>query len=312
MPELPEVETVVRGLRSSLPGRTITAVRLGKSDFIDDPAALGEQLPGKRVMAVERIGKFICIELAPVTGNQRSSSPDQSDERLLFIVHLGMTGRFGVRPPEEPAPPHTHGFFDLDNGNELRYTDIRRFGRMLLLPKAGLPEFQARFGDDALFVSRETFARKLAGRRARIKAFLLDQTALRGMGNIYADESLWRAGIHPEKLASNLKSDEAARLHQAIRQVLKAAIKLGGSSISDFLDAEGKAGSYQHRHRVYGREGEKCFRCGAAIKRIIVAGRSSHFCPKCQKAPRVRTKPTKRTTPSRVRTAKRRKKRTSR
>src|SRR3954463_13083168 len=145
MPELPEVETVVRGLRASLPGRTITSVRLGKSDFIDDPAALGEQLPGKRVLAVERIGKFICIELASDTDNKtpRSSPPEQIDERLLFIVHLGMTGRFGVRPPEEPAPPHTHGFFDLDNGHELRYTDIRRFGRMLLLPKAGLSEFQA-------------------------------------------------------------------------------------------------------------------------------------------------------------------------
>src|SRR5262249_40076724 len=146
------------------------------------------------------------------------------------------------------------------------------------------------FGDDALFVSRETFARKLAGRRARIKALLLDQASLRGMGNIYADESLWRARIHPARLAANLNADEGARLHQAMRDVLNAAIKLGGSSISDFLDAEGKPGLYQQRHRVYGREGKKCPRCGAPIKRIIVAGRSSHFCPKCQRPPRIRMK----------------------
>jgi formamidopyrimidine-DNA glycosylase len=292
MPELPEVETVVRGLRAALPGRTIMGVRLGKTDFIDDPAALGEQLPGKRIVAVERIGKFIRIELVPKNGNKAVTDAGcpEGDDRLHFIVHLGMTGRFGVRAPSEPVAPHTHSFFDLDDGNELRYTDIRRFGRMLLVGAAGFPEFQSRFGDDALFVSRETFFNKLAGRRVRIKAFLLDQTSLRGMGNIYADESLWRARIHPARIASNLSATEISRLHQAMRQVLKAAIKLGGSSISDFLDAEGKPGSYQQRHRVYGRESEKCFGCGATIQRIIVAGRSSHFCPRCQPAPRIRKK----------------------
>jgi formamidopyrimidine-DNA glycosylase len=284
MPELPEVETVVRGLRASLPGRRILSVRLGKTDFIDDPAALGEHLPGRRVLAVERIGKFISVELSPQNGSTHpSQSPDEKPSSdLHLMVHLGMTGRLAVRSPDEPIVPHTHGFFELDDGNELRYTDIRRFGRILLVPAAGLPEFQSRLGEDALFVSAREFSRRLAGRRARIKALLLDQKSLRGMGNIYADESLWRAGIHPKRLAANLKAEEVARLHQAIRQVLRAAIRLGGSSISDFLDAEGKPGSYQMRHRVYGREGEKCFRCGAIIKRIIVAGRSSHFCPQCQ------------------------------
>jgi formamidopyrimidine-DNA glycosylase len=279
MPELPEVETVVRGLRASLPGRSILSVRLGKTDFIDDPAALGEHLPGRKIIAVERIGKFICVKLA------RESAAD-----LHLLVHLGMTGRLAVRSPSDPVVPHTHSFFELDDGNELRYTDIRRFGRILLVPDAGLPAFQGRLGQDALFVSASEFGGQVKRRRTRIKAFLLDQKALRGMGNIYADESLWRARIHPARLAANLDAQEIARLHQAMRQILRAAIKLGGSSISDFLDAEGKRGSYQTRHRVYGREGEKCFRCGAAIVRIIVAGRSSHFCPRCQPAPRTRRK----------------------
>jgi formamidopyrimidine-DNA glycosylase len=279
MPELPEVETVVRGLRASLPGRSILSVRLGKTDFIDDPAALGEHLPGRKIIAVERIGKFVCIKLAR-----------ESAAELHLLVHLGMTGRLAVRSPSDPVVPHTHGFFELDDGNELRYTDIRRFGRILLVPDAGLPAFQGRLGQDALFVSASEFGGQVKRRRTRIKAFLLDQKALRGMGNIYADESLWRARIHPARLAANLDAQEIARLHQAMRQILRAAIKLGGSSISDFLDAEGKRGSYQTRHRVYGREGEKCFRCGAAIVRIIVAGRSSHFCPRCQPAPRTRRK----------------------
>jgi len=293
MPELPEVETVVRGLRSALPGRRILSVRLGKTDFIDDPAALGKHLPGRRIVAVERIGKFIRVELAPENGaahpapSSAHEPTEAGDGRLHLLVHLGMTGRLAVRSPQEPVVPHTHGFFDLDDGNELRYTDIRRFGRILLVPAAGLPEFQSRLGEDALFVSAREFSRQLARRRARIKALLLDQKSLRGMGNIYADESLWRARIHPARLAANLSAEEVARLHQAMRQVLRAAIRLGGSSISDFLDAEGKPGSYQMRHRVYGREGEKCFRCGAVIKRIIVAGRSSHFCPRCQPTPRL-------------------------
>jgi len=285
MPELPEVETVVRGLRASLPGRRFVSVRLGKSDFIDDPAALGEHLPGRQVLAVERIGKFICVQLTRHGGQALQRSQDASAADLHFLIHLGMTGRLAVRSPAEPVAPHTHGFFELDDGNELRYTDIRRFGRMLLVTGDALPAFQARLGADALFVSARQFAEQVQGRRARIKAFLLDQKALRGMGNIYADESLWRARIHPARLAANLGADEIARLHQAMRQVLRAAIKLGGSSISDFLDAEGKRGSYQVRHRVYDREGEKCFRCGTPIEKIRAAGRGTSYCPCCQPHP---------------------------
>jgi formamidopyrimidine-DNA glycosylase len=276
MPELPEVETVVRGLRNRLPARSIVSVRLGKADFIDDPAALQEQLPGHFVVAVDRIGKFIRVRL-----RDGDSAPD-----LNLLVHLGMTGRLAVRSANEPIVPHTHVFFELDDGSELRYTDIRRFGRMLLVPQSRLPEFESHLGKDALLIPGAEFSRRLASRRARIKAVLLDQKSLCGMGNIYADESLWRAGIHPARLAATLGKAEVQSLHRAMRHILRAAIRLGGSSISDFLDAEGKRGSYQLRHRVYGREGQKCFRCDSRIQRILVAGRSSHYCPLCQRGPR--------------------------
>jgi formamidopyrimidine-DNA glycosylase len=289
MPELPEVETVVRGLRAILPGRRIVRVRLGKTDFIDDPAALGEQLPGLRIVAVERVGKFIRIHLAPEANVLSTNDTSQADhQHVHWMVHLGMTGRLAVRSPGEPVPPHTHAYFALDDGRELQYTDIRRFGRILLVPHTGFSEFSMRLGEDALGISAAELSRRLSRRRARIKAFLLDQRRLRGMGNIYADESLWRARIHPTRLAADLTHADTVRLHKSIQQVLQAAIKLGGSSISDFLDAEGNAGSYQMRHRVYGREGKPCYRCGAAIRRIIVAGRSSHFCPRCQRPPRPR------------------------
>jgi formamidopyrimidine-DNA glycosylase len=284
MPELPEVETVVRGLRPVLPGRNIVAVRLGKTDFIDDPVALGELLPGKRITSVERIGKFIHMQLAPDAG-----------ARLNLIVHLGMTGRLGVRDANEPAPPHTHAFFDLDDGRELRYTDIRRFGRILLVPDTGMEEFRRRLGEDALNISAADFHRLLAGRRARIKALLLDQRVFRGIGNIYADESLWQARIHPARLAARLSDSELARLRKAIHRVLRTAIRHRGSSISDFVDAEGNRGKYQQQHRAYDREGQPCSRCGRSIRRAIVAGRSSYFCPHCQPAPRSRRAGAKKT-----------------
>jgi formamidopyrimidine-DNA glycosylase len=280
MPELPEVETVVRGLRIALPGRSIVAVRLGKTDFIDDPAALSELLPGKRIASVERVGKFIRIELVSAAA---SASPDAP---LNFIVHLGMTGRLVVRHADEPIAPHTHGFFQLDDGRELRYTDIRRFGRILLVPDSMIATFRGELGAEPLEISAVEFERRLSGRRARIKALLLDQSVLRGIGNIYADESLWRARIHPARLAARLSVRELVRLRQAIQGVLRSAIRLRGSSISDFVDADGNPGEYQKWHRAYGRLGKPCFRCGSKIRRAIVAGRSSYFCPRCQPPPR--------------------------
>ena len=159
---------------------------------------------------------------------------------------------------------------------------------MLVLPEQQSASVLGPLGTDPLEISVQEFRARLATKRARIKAVLLDQRVFRGMGNIYTDESLWRARIHPARLASALKHEEAARLYRAMQQVLRAAIRLGGSSISDYVNAEGQPGEFQIRHRVYQREGKKCSRCGALIRRITVAGRSSYFCPRCQRAPRQR------------------------
>jgi len=280
MPELPEVETIVRGLRTVLPRRTIVSVRLGKTDFIEDPLALAELLPGRRIETVERLGKFIRLQLS---AGAAAKSPERE---MNLIVHLGMTGWLGVRRPEDPVAPHTHAFFELEDGRELRYTDIRRFGEMRLVGSDQIDAFKGRLGHEPLEISAAEFAKRLAGRRARIKALLLDQSVFRGIGNIYADESLWQARIHPARLAARLKAEELVRLRKAIRQVLQHAILDRGSSISNFVDAEGQPGEYQQRHRAYGREGKPCFRCGTKIRRAIVAGRSSYFCPRCQPAPR--------------------------
>jgi len=277
MPELPEVETVARGLREALPGRRILEVRLGKTDFIENPAALETHLLGARVKAVDRHGKFLRVDL---------ESTGHDAKPLALLIHLGMTGQIVVGSPEAPIAPHTHVFFALDDGKEFRYTDIRRFGVMRLLADGAKEKAFAALGIDALVATQEQFAAALRDRRARIKAVLLDQGILAGLGNIYVDESLWRARIHPMRLAATLKRDEVRRLYRAVRDVLNEAIRLRGSSVSDYVDSEGRRGEFQARHRVYQREGKKCFRCRAKIRRAIVAGRSSHFCPRCQQAPR--------------------------
>ncbi|HTZ75932.1 MAG TPA: bifunctional DNA-formamidopyrimidine glycosylase/DNA-(apurinic or apyrimidinic site) lyase [Candidatus Aquilonibacter sp.] len=277
MPELPEVETVVRGLRAVLPGRRIMAVRLGKTDFIDDPAALERELPGKKITTVRRVGKFLLFDL---------ESPDGATPESSLLVHLGMTGQLMISAPEVPVPAHTHAFFGLDDGRELRYTDIRRFGRIAFLANGTQQVALGKLGIEPLEATEEQFVEKLRGRRARIKSVLLDQHVFRGIGNIYADESLWRAKIHPMQVAGNFSRKEVRALHRAVQSVLNEAIRLRGSSVSDYVDADGQRGLFQQRHRVYQREGKKCPRCGATIRRIIVGGRSSHFCPQCQRAPR--------------------------
>jgi formamidopyrimidine-DNA glycosylase len=280
MPELPEVETVVRGLQATLPGRRIVDVRLGKTDFIEDPSALERELPGRRVMNVRRYGKFIVLSFDAAAGSEYSG----------LLIHLGMTGQIVVCPPNAPARPHTHVFMALDDGREFRYTDIRRFGSMRLLPNGSnggaFETLGVTLGIDPLEATEREFKTQLSGRRARIKALLLDQRVLRGMGNIYTDESLWRARIHPARIAADLSDKELHKLYRAVQWVLNEAIRLRGSSVSDYVDSEGQRGEFQLRHRVYQRKGKKCFRCGTAIERIIVAGRSSYFCPHCQRAPR--------------------------
>ena len=282
MPELPEVETVVRGLRLSLPGRAIVEVRFGKTDFVENPAEIVERLPGLRIADVTRLGKFICIALESGGSHSTPTSP------LYFIIHLGMTGQLTVIPSSESVAAHTHGFFVLDDGRELRYTDVRRFGRMLLVPESELANFTGELGREPLEISAEDFCRQVGSRRARVKALLLDQRVLRGIGNIYADESLFRARLHPARIAENLTKKQLLALHGAVRKVLEEAILSRGSSVSDYVDSNGKRGKFQLRHRVYQRDGKPCFRCKAKIRRVIVAGRSSHFCPRCQPAPRSR------------------------
>jgi formamidopyrimidine-DNA glycosylase len=303
MPELPEVETVVRGLRLSLPGRTIGEVRFGKTDFVDDPGEIAERLPGLRISDVARRGKFIFIGLRANGSSAPGAAPAASASPGHLVIHLGMTGKLTVIHSGESAPPHTHVFFALDDGRELRYTDIRRFGRMLFLPESRLAEFTRPLGKEPLEISAEEFCQRLGSRRTRIKALLLDQKVLGGVGNIYADESLFRARLHPARIAQNLTKKELLALHGAVRRVLEEAIRSRGSSISDYVDSEGRRGNFQLRHRVYQRDGKPCLRCKAIIRRIIVAGRSSHFCPRCQPTPRNR-KVAKKTSKPRMHTDK--------
>jgi formamidopyrimidine-DNA glycosylase len=291
MPELPEVETIARGLRQSILGRRIVSVTLGETDFIDDPVALGQNLPGRRISAVERYGKFMILRLAqPARAESFVSYAGVAKNGDIVVgsllVHLGMTGHIAPFPSAKPHEKHTHACFLLDDGRELRYTDARRFGRMAYLEDPALAEELQEFGADPLVASAEEFVALVQGHRARIKALLLDQRVLRGVGNIYADESLWRAKIHPARLGEQLTTKQAKTLHRVLRDILEKAIVLRGSSISDFLDAEGEPGEYQRHHRAYGREGRRCYRCGKLIRRAIVAGRSSYFCPRCQPAPR--------------------------
>ena len=276
MPELPEVETVARGLQREIAGRRVVSVTLGKTDFMDNPEEIERRLPGAEIRAVERYGKFMLLRLRHA---------EAADEAAL-LVHLGMTGAMMPRPVSEPHAKHTHLVALLDDGRELRYVDPRRFGRMVLLEGEALQEELRRFGADPLEVGLEEFVRRIRARRARIKALLLDQQVLRGVGNIYADESLWKAKIHPAQIGARLRPEELEKLYRALQQILQKAIVLRGSSISDFLDAEGEPGEYQLHHKAYGREGKACYRCRTPIRRIQVAGRSSYFCPNCQKRPR--------------------------
>jgi formamidopyrimidine-DNA glycosylase len=219
--------------------------------------------------------------------NAIADSENGDVEAASLLVHLGMTGQLAPYAAEQPYAKHTHVWFGLDDGRELRYTDPRRFGRMAYLTRALLADELTAFGADPLLVSAEDFASRIRSRNAQIKALLLDQSVLRGVGNIYADESLWRAKIHPMRRGTELSTKQARVLRRVLQGVLRKAILARGSSISDFLDAEGQPGEYQRHHRAYGREGKRCYRCGAAIRRVIVAGRSSYFCPKCQPAPRL-------------------------
>ena len=258
MPELPEVETIVRGLAPRLVGRRVlaaecTCARILRGDL--------RRIVGGTIRQIYRHGKFIVVGF----------------DKAFLTIHLGMTGKLLL--DGEPGP-HTHAVFTLDRG-ELLYDDIRQFGR-LEAGRGAAPRLE-KLGPDPLSLDTKAFVEMLRRRHSMVKPLLLNQRFLRGMGNIYTDEALFRAGVHPRAAASRLSRARAARLHEAIQDVLLEAIEKGGSSVSDYVDSRGRRGSFQLQHRVYGREGEPCVACGAPIRRIVVAQRGTHFCPRCQR-----------------------------
>lgn len=279
MPELPEVETIARGLAKRVSGDVIESVWLGqKKEPLKSPATqIAEALEHSRIAAVRRMGKHIVFDLERVVGRNRRGTKNSG--KAQWIVHLGMTGRMQVCEPQDEIAKHTHAIAKLASGRELRFVDPRRFGRLSVATSA---EFSAT-GVEPLEVDLATFVSLFRGRKTPIKSALLNQKLLRGVGNIYADESLFRAGIRPKRRAASIRPDQLKKLHGSVQEVLKEAIALGGSSVSDYVNADGEEGFFQLQHRVYSREGEPCLVCKTAIKRVVIAGRSSHYCPKCQR-----------------------------
>lgn len=295
MPELPEVETVARGLDQRIAGDTIEAVWIGsRKQPLKSPAdVIARTLAGKRVLKVHRVGKHIVFDLeaaarAPekakrikpaghVRARQAASRPSNVTETAQWIVHLGMTGRLLFSEPAAEIAKHTHLIAKLASGRELRFIDPRMFGKLSVHAGGFDPG-----GVEPLDIDEERFIALFRGRKTPIKSALLNQKLLRGVGNIYADEALFRAGIRPRRRAATITRERLGKLHRALREVLREAIVLGGSSISDYVDADGEEGFFQLQHRVYGREAAPCLVCGTAIRRIVLAGRSSHYCANCQ------------------------------
>jgi formamidopyrimidine-DNA glycosylase len=273
MPELPEVETVVRELRPLLTSRRITSVRRVTRKKLRKPwsSTWDNLLKGRRIDRLERRGKWIVVLL-------------DNDHPLVF--HLGMTGKLTVEPSEEPREPHVHLVFGLDEGEkELRFLDIRRFGSVTLYSsEEELNQFfvSAGLGPEPFDLDADYWRDCLGGTTRALKALLLDQQVVAGVGNIYADEALFEARLHPARRGRDLDARGAQRLRRAIAKILERAIKLRGSSIRNYVGALGRRGDYQKEHRVYGHAGKPCPRCQTPIARIRLAGRSTHFCPNCQ------------------------------
>lgn len=289
MPELPEVETIARGLAKRVTGDVIESVWLGsKKEPLKSPASkIAATLEHARITEVRRMGKHIVFELASKvtrsSANGRKSkagltAPGPAAAKAQWIVHLGMTGRLQVCDAPAEIAKHTHAILKLSSGRELRFVDPRRFGRLSV---AASGDFDAT-GVEPLEIDGDRFVELFRGRKTPIKSALLNQKLLRGVGNIYADESLFRAGIRPRRRAASIKREQFRRLNATLKEVLREAIELGGSSVSDYVNADGEAGFFQLQHRVYGREDEPCLVCETPIKRVVIAGRSSHYCPRCQ------------------------------
>ena len=267
MPELPEVQTVVDTLRPRVVGRTIARVRLVRKDIVT-PANfdLACALSGQLVSSIERRGKRIVFALA------------RGDR---FYIHLGMTGRLTVQARSAPVAPHTHLVLELSRPTvEIRFTDPRRFGGVWWLGRAQPPDHD--IGPEPLRARPAQLVRRLAKTTRAIKNALLDQRVLAGLGNIYVDESLFAAAIHPLARADALSPEQIRRLSRAIKSTLRRALRHRGSTLRDYRDADGAPGAFQSLHRVYDREGKPCRRCNTPIQRTVLGGRSTHFCPGCQ------------------------------
>lgn len=275
MPELPEVETVVRGLRPHLTGRIFAEVEQRRPDLREKlPEDFARRLTGRQVVTVDRRAKYILILL---------------DDANVLVVHLGMSGRFVLGERPNAIGPHEHLAFTLDDGRVLRFTDPRRFGLMDLIPLAGLAAHRrfAAIGPEPLSdeFTGARLAAFLAGRRGPIKAALIDQRTVAGVGNIYACEALYAAGISPRRPSRQIQRERADRLVAALREVLEKAIAAGGSSARDYVNANGEQGWFQAQWAVYDREGQPCPACDckAGVRRIVQSGRSTFYCPKRQR-----------------------------
>ncbi len=273
MPELPEVEIIRGQLQKELAGARIASCEVGLPRLVTYPTPLGYRrgLKGRYIQGVSRRGKYLILEL---------------DDGRELVIHLGMTGSLVLSSPGAERPRHTHVVFHLEDGRDLLYVDPRTFGETALLrrgdrtPLRGLHAMGPEPLEDDF--TCECLASTLRG-KCRVKSALLDQSRVAGIGNIYADESLHRAGVNPLRRLDELSPEEIEHIHAAVREVLAEAISRGGSSVSDYVNLRGDRGSFQNDHRVYRREGEDCPACGAAILREVIAGRSSYYCPACQK-----------------------------
>ena len=289
MPELPEVETIVADLRPHLVGRTIVRCELAFPTIVrhPEPEVFVDSVAGMRIEAVDRRGKYILIRLDGHASSSPSATPPDEPGGVVLVVHLGMTGQLRLVDPMTPLEKHTHAVFSLDDGHHLRYRDPRRFGRLLLGTEEALlaAKKMPRLGPEPIdpdFAAEELY-RRLKKRRAPLKAVLLDQGAVAGVGNIYADESLFRARLRPGRIASTVSKQSARRLHEAMRESLRLAIANRGSSVDTYRDAWGEVGGQQEKLLVYGRAGEPCFTCGRPLSSVRIAGRTTVFCRNCQR-----------------------------
>ncbi len=278
MPELPEVETTVRDLRPQLVGRTITraAVHWDRTIAHPDTRGFRREIAGYTIRDISRRGKYLVFQLT------RSQAAADEKEKYL-LVHLRMTGGFRFHPPRERRDKHVHVALGLDNGLELRFRDPRKFGRMWLVDR---PEIvTGKLGPEPFEISRREFLARLRGRKGRLKPLLLNQLFIAGIGNIYADESLWYARLHPLREAAGLTDSEIGALYVAIRRVLKKAIGAGGTSFdANYRRVTGMSGMFQEDLKVVGRAGEPCYRCGTPIVKTVVGQRGTYYCPTCQQA----------------------------